>query len=634
MTDAAHARYDVFLSHNSADKPAVEELAHRLKQEGIEPWLDKWNLVPGRPWQPALEEALDQCAGCAVFVGPSDIGPWQHAEMRAAIDRRVSGSHGQFAVIPVLLPGGRRDERTRLPTFLVQSTWVEFRKSLDEEDAFRRLLCGIRGQPPGPGQAPFEGQCPYRGLAPFRAEDRRFFFGREALTEWLLEQLRPPAGGKPQNRFVAVVGPSGSGKSSLVLAGLLPALADGKLEGSAAWPRALCRPGPDPLESVAVALCHALGEDAAAVRELRDELRGSEAALHLKVRLALHGAPAERRLLLVLDQFEEVFTLCTDEGQRRALLDNLLYAAGAAGGQTVLVLTLRADFYGKCAAYPVLAAALSEHPFLVGPLSEAELRQAIERPAQLVGCECEPGLVEALLRDVQGQAGALPLLQDVLLQLWQARQGRRLTVEAYQALGGLSGALDRRASDVLKRFSPAEQELCRRIFLRLTQPGEGTEDTKRRAALHELAGAGDAEVVARVVGRLADQRLLTTEGDAAQAQVEVAHEALIRGWSVLRHWVEADRAGLRTHHRLGEAAREWDHNQREDSFLYRGARLAVAQEWAAGHAHDLNDLETAFLAASAAAETQRRDQELAQARRLADERADKARRSRRAWRAC
>jgi hypothetical protein len=177
----------------------------------------------------------------------------------------------------------------------------------------------------------------------------------------------------------------------------------------------------------------------------------------------------------------------------------------------VVVLTMRADFYGKCAAHPGLAAALSDHQVLVGPMTEDELRRAIERPAQLVGCEFEPGLVERLLHDVEDQAGALPLLQYALLELWQRRDGRRLTVAAYREIGGLQGALENRANDVLRGFTEPERKLCRRIFLRLTQPGEGTEDTKRRASYRELiTSAGDEETVKDVVQRLANARLITT----------------------------------------------------------------------------------------------------------------------------
>src|SRR5512142_1454905 len=238
-------KYHVFLSHNSADKPAVEELAVRLRREGIEPWLDKWNLIPGDPCQPAMERALTDCATCAVFIGPGGLGPWQNEEMRAAIDRRVGERGDQFRVIPVLLPGTERPERGKLPLFLTTTTWVEFRRALDDEEAFRRLVCGIRGEEPGPGPdvaviegalqvhdsggAAIAGQCPYRGLEVFDVAHAPFFFGREALTEWLVVALRPSPSGQ-ENRFLAILGASGSGKSSLARAGLIAALRRGALE--------------------------------------------------------------------------------------------------------------------------------------------------------------------------------------------------------------------------------------------------------------------------------------------------------------------------------------------------------------------------------------------------------------------
>jgi hypothetical protein len=218
--------FHVFLSHSSADKPAIEELARRLAKESIQAWLDKWHLIPGNPWQPGIERALAESETCAVFVGPSGFGPWQNEEMRAAIVQRVRDSGKRFRVIPVLLPGAKRAERSSLPTFLAATTWVEFHDSLDDHDAFHRLVCGIRGLEPGagPSQAIYEGQCPYRGLRVFDVDDAPFFFGREALVQWLLDELRPAVQGQQVNRFLAIVGSSGSGKSSVARAGLVAAI--------------------------------------------------------------------------------------------------------------------------------------------------------------------------------------------------------------------------------------------------------------------------------------------------------------------------------------------------------------------------------------------------------------------------
>ena len=247
--------YDVFLSYSKQHEPTVEELARRLGREGLRLWLDKWNLIPGEPWQPAIEQALDDCALAAVIIGSGGLGPWQHEQMRVAIDQRVGDHERRYRVIPVLLPGAERPERSPLPSFLAATTWVEFRDTLDDPDAFRRLVCGIRGIEPGAGPdgAAFAGQSPYRGLELFDVQHAPLFFGREALTEWLLDALkRKPFGAT--SRFLAVLGASGSGKSSLARAGLLAALRSGKLDGSAAWPQAICRPGAEPMLSLANSL--------------------------------------------------------------------------------------------------------------------------------------------------------------------------------------------------------------------------------------------------------------------------------------------------------------------------------------------------------------------------------------------
>ncbi|HYO16288.1 MAG TPA: TIR domain-containing protein [Thermoanaerobaculia bacterium] len=613
-------RYDVFLSHTSSDKPVVEELARILRERGIEPWLDVWHLIPGAPWQEAIEKALQSCATVAVCLGPSGTGPWQNEEMRAAINRRVTDREGTFRVIPVLLPGAERGERSRLPAFLTATTWVEFRDTLDDRRALHRLVCGIRGIEPDPeleGVVAVEGVSPYRGLQFFDVEDARFFFGREALTQWLLDKLRPASA---ENRFLAIVGPSGSGKSSLARAGLLASLKKGDaIAGSQDWPVAVCKPGAQPLESLAVALTSAarLGDSVSALRELIRDLREDSRTLHLITRLALHDVPAERRFVVLVDQFEEVFTLCSDEAQRQPFVDNLLDAATAAEGRTVIVLTLRADFYGRCAAYPNLAAAVSDRQILVGAMTRDELRRAIERPALLAGCELDPGLVDLLLEETEGQPGSLPLLQHALLQLWDRRKGRRLTVEAYREIGGVEGALEKYAEGVYGDLPEAEKEVCHQVLLRLVQPGEGTVPTRCRLLLEELKPVNEqgARAVEDVVQKLAGARLLTT-GDEKNPTVELSHEALTTGWKKLTEWIEADREALLVRRQLDDAVEDWIANGREPSYLYRGGRLAQAEEWAASRSGELSRSEREFLDASLALRDAERQRERDRARRF------------------
>jgi WD40 repeat protein len=445
--------------------------------------------------------------------------------------------------------------------------------------------------------------CPYMGLAAFEADDAEYFFGREELVAELTARL---AG----TRFLAVVGPSGSGKSSLVRAGLLPALWAGALPGSEGWQTLVLTPGAHPLNELAARLS-VLTDDrpAALLRDLEADVR----TLDLAVRRSLADAPAsagDAKLLLVVDQFEEVFALCHDEAERRRFIEALLYAVEAEEGHTIVVPTIRADFYGRCAEYAGLAARLGDG-LLVGPMTEDELRAAIERPAEVVGLRLEPGLVDIILGDVAGEPGALPLMSHALLETWQRRRGRTLTLSGYTAAGGVSGAIAQTADTVLAGFTAEEQGIGRNLFLRLTELGEeGAQDTRRRVAPMELVRSPDeAGAVERVLKTLADARLVTT----GEGTVEVAHEALIREWPALRGWLEEDREGLRIHRHLTEAAGEWERLGREPGELYRGARLAAAAEWAVSNGGALNPLEREFLAASQ--ELARRQEEEREAQR-------------------
>ena len=301
------------------------------------------------------------------------------------------------------------------------------------------------------------------------------------------------------------------------------------------------------------------------------------------------------------------------EADRIAYVKNLLNAAMIADGRTIVILTMRADFYGKCAAIPELATAVSQHQELVGPMSPDELRRAIELPAQLSGRDIESGLVDLLVREVAQQPGALPLLQYALAELWKKSSelgSAKLTMTAYRELGGWEGALSRRADAVLAEFKNTPQEkLCRELFLRLVQPGEGTEDTKRLVRWEELkrVNKSEAEALEQTVRKLADNRLITTGGEIqpgetldGDATVEVIHEALIRGWGELRNWLETNGAGLRTHRQLTDAANEWgnshsDVRKRDPSLLYTGTRLATAVELTKRDSVTLNEVESRFL---------------------------------------
>ena len=490
--------------------------------------------------------------------------------------------------------------------------------------------------------APAPGAPPFKGLVAFDVPDADRYFGREALITRLLRQLAPVTPYDPragETHFLAIIGASGSGKSSLVRAGLAATL----LREHPDYPLHILTPTAQPLEALAWAVAGE-GDPAGAALAAAMALDPQALRTHLlaqqqpmaksqKVRNSTRATPdsllpTSSPTLLIVDQFEEVFTLCRDPEIRRAFIANLLIAVQGKDAPAFALLTLRADFYEHCAAYPALCEAISRHQVYIGPMSADGLRRAIEEPARCGGWAFEPGLVELLLRDAgvtdgqQPEPGALPLLSHALLETWNRRRGRTLTLGGYAEAGGVQGAIATTAEATYQHLEPEKQALTRNIFLRLTELGEGTQDTRRRVALTELrAQHPDAEVVNGVLAQLADARLIVTEHETAQ----VAHEALIREWPTLQGWLEADREGLRLHRHLTEAAQAWERLARDAGELYRGARLAQAMEWASTHTTALNALEQEFLDASQADAERRqaereaqRQRELEAARQLAE----------------
>jgi WD40 repeat protein/class 3 adenylate cyclase len=382
---------------------------------------------------------------------------------------------------------------------------------------------------PGVDAPPSPTECPYQGLLAFDVDDSARFFGRSDVVYDLTARVHSAG-------FVALVGSSGSGKSSILRAGLLPAFDDGTI----------MTPGEHP------------------------------------------PAVPSGTSLLVVDQFEELFTLCHDDDERARFLDAILGYAGP------VVIGIRADFYGSCASHPALAAAVATEQLLLGPMSEEELREAIVEPARTCGLRIEGALVDLLVSEVSGEPGALPLLSHSLLATWAARDGRTLTLDAYRRTGGVRAAIATTADRVLDSLDSRPQALARRVLLRLVEPGETTDDTRRRAALAEFAGPDAGEVTA-ILARLTDARLVTVD----EGSVQLAHEALIREWPQLQGWLDEDRSALRLHRHLTAAAEAWVAAGRDAGELYRGQRLAAVTEWrASGPA--LSTTEEEFVEASVA----------------------------------
>ena len=456
-------------------------------------------------------------------------------------------------------------------------------------------------------------QPPYLGLSTFQERHADLFFGREQLVTDLVARVERSA-------FLIVLGASGSGKSSVVRAGLLPELKGGALPGSERWRYATIRPDTHPLDSLAAALAKLQGGDVGSAVALSRQLAESDRALLLAARM-LMDEQDDGRLVLVVDQAEELWTLApTDplkhdeflEQEQRPFIRLLLTTAEEserAGSRRpiLVILTMRADFLHRAAENAELARWIGEHDVIVSAMTGDELREAIVRPAETAGCRFEPGLVDELIEQVQGRPGALPLLEYTLLDLWKARDpDGTLTWQAFKDLGGVEGALAARADAILKERYPApeQQDQIRRVLLRLVQPGEGSGDTRRRARLQDLVPIGqDEDALRAIIQPLADERLLTTGHDtvAGDETVEITHEALIRAWPTFASWIDAARTDLRLQLQLEDAAKEWVASGEQPEYLWSGLRLANAESWQPRAQPQLNTGEHAFLKASVSA---------------------------------
>ena len=458
---------------------------------------------------------------------------------------------------------------------------------------------------------------PYKGLHAFDEVDANDFYGRAALVDELMERLAEPG---DYNRLLVVVGPSGSGKSSVVRAGVVPALRMGKLKGSPYPYLTDMIPGAEPIAQLAAALERVATVHAA---EIQMQLEaGAEGLVNAAASLLPDDDKAE--LILVVDQFEEVFTLVEDETERQRFIDLLIAAVSDPRARVRIILTLRADFYDRPLMYPALAEWVRRRTAVIVPMTLRELEQAISLPAARVGAMFEAGLIDRIVQEIGEQPGVLPLLQYALTELFKRSDGRVLTLDAYEDSGGVSAALAQRADELYAELDAAEQETARQVFLRLITLGEGTEDIRRRVHLSELLALDDPERVRRVVDRFGGARLLTLDRDPLThtPMVDVAHEALIREWGLLRDWLAASRDDIRLQRRLAASAQHWLDSDRNPGFLLSRAPLEQFETWAASAQVALTTTEREFLESSIAerarqdqAETERRAREAEVARR-------------------
>jgi len=512
--------------------------------------------------------------GRPVRVPAQRVSDWRRG-------RNVPAKFSALAVVLDVLIGEARKTR---PAPVVDGLYdVDLWRALWEEALASPVLEVRLGTPPDdlavpPGE---DGACPYRGLAVFREEDSGWFFGRQRSTTTLAGKVSAA-----QSGMVVLVGASGAGKSSLIRAGLVPALDTDVV--------ALMTPTVDPLKELGHRVPELTDVMAAVAAEEPDE----EFAERVRAAVRSFAARAslrQARPVLVVDQFEELFTLSSDEGRRRLFVAALSAACTSADAQTPpparVVLGVRADFYGRCLDYPALAEALQDRQMVLGAMTTAELREAVARPARAVGLQLETGLVELMMSDLgvtsghhraaagQGayDAGALPLLSHALLATWQRRQAGKLTVAGYRAAGGIQGAVAATAERAWADLDADGQAAAKPVLLRLVRVGQDSQDTRRRATRQEvIEQAANRCAATEALEVLTSARLVTLDADS----VEITHEALLHAWPRLRSWIDRDRAGTLVRQRLREDAQSWDAEGRDPSLLYRGARLAAVQHWA------------------------------------------------------
>ena len=575
--------YDVFLSYSRADSAAAETLRARLREAGLNAFLDRYGLPAGQPWQPWLEQHLRSCHAIVVLVGALGFGEWQHREIQLGLDRQASTAKtGQsFPVIPVLLPG-LADDNVPIGSFLSLNTWIDLRTGLDEPQGVQRLVAGAHGQAIDAAcEKLLPGLTPYRGLLPFREQDERLFFGRERFVTELVRKVSQ----RSAANVVAVIGRSGSGKSSIVYAGLFPRLRRERgLGGQSVWQILHLRPNAEPLQELARVFDPPkddLGSmDVRAIFNRRAHLfRDRQVTLADLVRDRLRNDAGSTRVLLYVDQWEELYTLAAprepktnDEWARAAdaklFIDLVLDAA--AKSDCTLVLSARSDFYPDLQNHDGLRVAVQDSQVSLGTMNEAELRAVIEGPPKMLAASVDPKLTERLIRDIgldpaSGRSdaydiGKLPLLEYALEQTWTKRTGPRIGLENYS---GLEQALEERANALYGRLSAEEQAAAKRLFVSLVTPGEGREDTRARIDMPNDAA------MQRVIQAFAsgEARLVVTDEASGRGSVEVSHEALIRHWDKLRAWIDENRDRLRTRDFLKANRAEWLKCNREPSLL-------------------------------------------------------------------
>jgi WD40 repeat protein len=574
----------VFVSYSRVDARHAAEIDSVLRDKGLKTFFDRRNLAAGLPWVRALEQAIGAARAVIVLIGPRGLGNTQQYERELAFVRQTRDP--TFPVVPVILPETATD---RPFDFLNLLTWVDFShvaKVSEAPDELARLLAAVHGAPP-PGDVVREAICPYRGLDAFREEDSAFFFGRGSANDpkspvgELVAKVR-------EHPFVMVVGRSGTGKSSLVYAGLLPAL---RRERDRFWNVLSLRPGPTPLRALAAAFNPRAENEGAAeyatkITNEADKLRtGDPELLSHMIREQLDQAEGKPdRLLLYIDQWEELYAQAPSSSDKERAAQNAadvnrfikLLLTAARTAPVAVVATVRADFYDPLIGHDEIKSLLPTRQVLLGKMLRSELESTIVEPARKVGLTFDPPkLVQRILDEAGEDEGMLPLLQYALKESWALRKDNTITGDSYAHSGGVREAIRKTAERTFEELSAEDQQAARQLFLRLVTPGEGQEDTRARAAMPS------EPIQRKIVEQFAGPRtrlLVTGQDRAGRPTVEVTHEALIRTWPRLQKWIDSNREKLRSRAAILQAQADWEqHGRRDDMLLPAGLQLERAR---------------------------------------------------------
>jgi len=611
----------VFLSHNSSDKAAIRQIQEGLTKRGVTSWLDEVDIPRGAEWIPRLEAGLGECDCCAIFYGPHGVGPWHNLERQLAQQMAAEAwrKGRKFGIIPVRLPGAPAWVNLDLPPFPELYSVVDFERSISEA-GLDLLEMGIRDESPPPPAELDEDAPPYVGMRPLTEKDTGVFTGRNNYIIDLFRKLMRPEGA----RFLSVLGASGSGKSSLLHAGLLPRLKMGRLDhGTREWLYVTLRPGNDPLLNLEAALG---GQELlrpfvppATKTPAQRKANWPKEKLHGIATSALGNDHGSKRLIIVVDQFEELLTLrlpaesgtgkkrqseYMDEVLGEPFLANLRFAAEEESGTVTVIIASRSDFHAYLAHDERMGEFLASagQRCVVSSLAPNEVRAAIERPAMARGVTPDEGLVETVVQDYQlDPVGALPFLQEAMSRVWEKGRRKELTLAAYREFGGLRGALNAHADQVYQEIAmkhPAEAELFPPLFIYLTRlSDDGRPDTKRRRPLADLPGGEASQALALKLASKDYRLLVLDEATLAPhkpderaspaagvprhevATVEIAHESLLTGWMKLHEWLNdprrPDRQRLR---RIESEANSWEKDGKPPELLLADPELRKAEK--------------------------------------------------------